>query len=94
VRSRADILFPREKVAVYVDGCFWHGCPRHATIPKTNASYWVPKLTRNRERDAETVTLLESEGWVCLRLWEHEDVIAAADVVESLVRRRREAEPK
>jgi DNA mismatch endonuclease, patch repair protein len=69
-----------------VDGCFWHGCPLHATIPKTNAEYWIPKLARNRERDIETVARLESEGWTCLRVWEHEEVTAAADIVERAVR--------
>ncbi|WP_313788346.1 very short patch repair endonuclease [Subtercola endophyticus] len=74
LRSRADIVFTKQKIAVFIDGCFWHGCPIHATIPKRNADYWVPKLRRNVERDLETTRKLESLGWVVLRFWEHERV--------------------
>lgn len=82
VRSRADIVFTRAKIAVYLDGCFWHGCPLHATLPKRNADYWVPKLTRNRERDMEVTDALTSEGWLVLRYWEHE---AAPDVALRII---------
>ena len=74
LRSRADIVFTRRKLAVFIDGCFWHGCPLHASIPKKNADYWVPKLRRNVERDLETTRSLESLGWTVLRFWEHQDV--------------------
>lgn len=80
-RRRADIVFTRQKVAVFIDGCFWHGCPEHATIPKTHADYWVPKLERNKQRDAETNAELEAGGWVVLRFWEHEDPTAVAQAI-------------
>jgi DNA mismatch endonuclease, patch repair protein len=86
IRTRADIVFPREKVAVYVDGCFWHGCPDHGTMPKANAAFWGPKLARNKERDDEIDQALSQQGWTVIRVWEHEDPVAAADRVEPLVR--------
>lgn len=88
VRSRADIVFGPARVAVYVDGCFWHSCPEHATKPKANAEFWERKLQRNRERDGETNQLLEERGWAVVRVWEHEDPVEAADRVEELVRER------
>ncbi|GGF15348.1 hypothetical protein GCM10011399_06450 [Subtercola lobariae] len=81
LRGRADIVFTKKKLAVYIDGCFWHGCPIHATIPKRNADYWIPKLERNVERDRETTFKLESLGWVVLRFWEHEDVYAIVHAI-------------
>lgn len=86
VRTRADLVFPREKVAVYVDGCFWHGCPDHGTMPKANADFWGPKLARNKERDREIDEALTDEGWTVIRAWEHEDPVSAADRVEHVVR--------
>ncbi|WP_144783761.1 very short patch repair endonuclease [Microbacterium sp. BH-3-3-3] len=71
-RRRANIVFTRQRTAVFIDGCFWHGCPDHATIPKSNTAYWVPKLRRNIERDRETVSSLRAAGWTVLRYWEHE----------------------
>ncbi|KJQ54398.1 Very short patch repair protein [Microbacterium sp. SA39] len=71
-RSRADIVFTRARVAIYIDGCFWHGCPIHATYPKRNSDYWLPKLQRNVERDRETDARLQLAGWKVLRFWEHE----------------------
>lgn len=85
-RRRADIVFPRHKLAVFVDGCFWHGCPEHKTVPKTNAAWWAAKLARNAERDRETDTHLVELGWTVLRIWEHEDPDRAADLVEAAVR--------
>jgi DNA mismatch endonuclease (patch repair protein) len=79
-RRRADIVFPRKQVAVFIDGCFWHGCPAHYVAPKTNQQFWSDKVSRNRSRDLETTTLLQSAGWTVLRFWEHElpeDVAAA-----------------
>jgi DNA mismatch endonuclease, patch repair protein len=70
--GRPDFVFPRERLAVFVDGCFWHGCPQHGRKPGTNASYWVPKLARNKERDVETTKTLRKKNWRVLRLWEHE----------------------
>lgn len=85
-RRRADILFPRQKVAVFVDGCFWHGCPDHKTEPKSNADWWATKLARNAQRDRETDAHLTELGWNVVRIWEHEDPECAADRVEAAVR--------
>jgi DNA mismatch endonuclease (patch repair protein) len=73
---------------VFVDGCFWHGCPEHHTVARANAEYWEEKVRRNRERDADTDVKLRSEGWMVVRLWEHQDVIDAANQVEAAVRVR------
>lgn len=78
VRRRADLVFPRRRVAVYVDGCFWHRCPIHATDPKNNAQWWADKLAGNVERDRDTDARLAATGWTVIRVWEHEDPIAAA----------------
>jgi DNA mismatch endonuclease (patch repair protein) len=67
-----DIVFPKLKLAVFVDGCFWHGCPEHGTLPATNREFWETKITRNRERDREVNRELKKRGWRVLRLWEHE----------------------
>lgn len=67
-----DVVFPTAKVAVFVDGCFWHGCPLHATFPKSNQSYWLPKLAENKERDQRQSEKLSTTGWSVIRLWEHE----------------------
>ena len=88
VRSRADLVLGPAKVAVYVDGCFWHRCPEHGTMPKANADFWDRKLKRNQERDLEVDRLLDERGWKVVRIWEHEDVTAAADRVEGIVRSR------
>ena len=82
---RPDIVFTRARVAVFVDGCFWHGCPEHRTIPRRNQDYWIPKLQRNIDRDAATADALRAEGWLPVRIWEHEGVVAAADRVERMV---------
>ena len=74
LRTRADIVFTRRRIAVYIDGCFWHGCPLHGTSPKANADYWTPKLARNVERDREATVALEALGWIVLRFWSHEPV--------------------
>ena len=70
--GRPDICFTRAKLAVFVDGCFWHGCPVHGTRPKSNAGYWNPKIEGNRARDAKVLALLSEIGWKGLRFWEHE----------------------
>lgn len=79
-RRRIDVAFPRAKVAVLIDGCFWHGCPQHATRPKANADWWRSKLDRNMARDRETDEQLLGAGWTVLRFWEHmpADEVAAA----------------
>lgn len=70
--EKIDIAFPHEKVAIFVDGCFWHGCPLHSHLPKTNEGYWHPKLAKNAARDIAATKRLEAEGWTVLRIWEHE----------------------
>ena len=67
-----DIVFPSAMVAVFVDGCFWHGCPKHATQPKGNASFWATKLAANKERDRKVNHALRAKGWKVLRIWEHD----------------------
>ena len=67
-----DFVFPKLKLAVFVDGCFWHGCPEHGTLPATNKVFWETKITRNRARDREVNRELKKRGWRVLRLWEHE----------------------
>jgi DNA mismatch endonuclease (patch repair protein) len=84
-RRRADVTFPREKVAVFVDGCFWHRCPVHATDPIVNASWWARKLDGNVARDRETDEKLRALGWTAVRFWEHEDMQAAAQTVAEVV---------
>lgn len=80
----ADLVFSRVKLAVFLDGCFWHGCPEHSSLPQAHSSYWEPKLRRNKERDAETNAALRAAGWTVLRIWEHEDPAVAAETVKSL----------
>lgn len=86
VRRRADIVFRKARVAVYVDGCFWHCCPVHGTWPKANADWWREKLEANKARDADTDRKLRDVGWTPIRVWEHEDPQEAADRIEELVR--------
>lgn len=78
LRTRVDIAFRAKRVAVMVDGCFWHVCPRHGTRPKSNEAYWGPKLQRNVERDARVNAALTEAGWTVVRVWEHEDPTQAA----------------
>ena len=84
-RRRADIAFTRAKVAVFIDGCFWHGCPMHGTTPRTNTAFWVEKIARNRARDNDTTNRLEADGWVVLRFWEHEEAASVASSVSLVV---------
>lgn len=86
VRRRADVVFPRARVAVFVDGCFWHGCPLHATWPKANADFWREKIETNRRRDEDTNRKFAEAGWTVVRVWEHEDVEAASLRIEGVVR--------
>lgn len=89
LRRTADLLFRPVKVAVFIDGCFWHGCPAHYTRPKANNAYWAEKVQRNRDRDAETTRILTERGWLALRFWEHEDPAdVAARVISSVEARR------
>lgn len=85
-RKRADMVFMRRRVAVFVDGCFWHSCPIHATTPTANREWWIAKLERNQQRDRETDARLDELGWTVLRFWEHEDPFGAVDLIERTVR--------
>jgi DNA mismatch endonuclease (patch repair protein) len=91
LRRTADLLFPRQRVVVLLDGCFWHGCPEHYSSPRTNATYWSEKVERNVARDRDTDERLAEAGWTVLRIWEHEDVTDAAERVAALIRERRAA---
>lgn len=88
IRRTADIVFRSARVAVFIDGCFWHGCPIHGTFPKSNARYWASKIHQNRERDMETTRLLEARGWTVLRIWEHEPVDRAVEQIAASLPRR------
>jgi DNA mismatch endonuclease (patch repair protein) len=88
---RVDLAFPKTGVAVLVDGCYWHACPVHGTVPKGNARYWMAKLTSNAARDRETTTRLEALGWTVVRVWEHEvPDPAEVRILLALDRQRRE----
>lgn len=88
MRSRADLVLRTAKVAVFVNGCFWHGCPRHATWPKANAAWWRKKILANQDRDRRTDAALRKEGWLAIRVWAHEAPERAAARIERLVRKR------
>ena len=88
LRRRADIAFPSKRVAVMVDGCFWHGCPEHGTWPKENAGWWREKIERNRARDRDTDAKLAEAGWVSVRVWEHEDPAGAAARIAAVLSQR------
>ncbi|WP_457188729.1 very short patch repair endonuclease [Nocardioides sp. P5_E3] len=85
-RRTIDIAFPGRRIAIFVDGCFWHRCPVHSVPAKTNAGWWSEKLAANVARDAHTNTTLEALSWRVVRVWEHEDPIEIADSIELLVR--------
>lgn len=89
LRTRADLVFKGPRVAVFVDGCFWHACPQHATQPASNADWWREKLEANAARDQRVTQALEDRGWHVIRIWEHEDPDEAADKVEDAVLRRK-----
>lgn len=86
-RRRADIVFRGARVAVYVDGCYWHGCPVHGTMPKRNREWWNDKLAANRRRDADTEARLTEAGWTVLRFWEHDDPVESAAKIIAVVKR-------
>lgn len=88
LRRTADLVFPRAKVAVFLDGCFWHGCPEHHTVAAANAKFWRYKVEGNRARDRNTDERLAEAGWVSVRVWEHEDASEAAQRVREVVRGR------
>lgn len=89
IRVRPDIVFPRSQVVVFLDGCFWHGCPDHQRIPKRNRDYWVPKLEANVARDRRADVALAEAGWEVIRIWEHEQLDTAVERVANAVESRR-----
>ena len=92
-RRTIDIAFTRPKVAVFVDGCFWHGCPEHGTQSKTNSEWWRQKIAANRLRDADTNASLVEAGWRVLRFWEHENALEAVRTVVELLEGRKVDDP-
>lgn len=89
VRRTADMVFSSVQVAVFLDGCFWHGCPEHHTVATTNATFWAEKVLTNRARDRDTDRKLTDAGWTCIRVWEHEDPQQAASKIRKIVDERR-----
>ncbi|MEV3892862.1 very short patch repair endonuclease [Streptomyces anulatus] len=89
LRRTADMVFRPAKVAVFIDGCYWHGCPEHYVSPKTNPGYWSEKVARNVARDRDTDERLSAAGWLVLRFWEHQSSDACALSIISAVRERR-----
>lgn len=88
-RRTIDIAFPGAKLAVFIDGCFWHGCPEHRSKPKHNHEWWRAKLEGNRQRDVETDQILVEKGWKVMRFWEHDDPATVASVVSAYIASRR-----
>ena len=89
LNRKADILFRPAKVAVFVDGCFWHGCPIHGTQAKKNAAFWQQKIRQNQERDKDTVIQLQAAGWRVIRVWEHEDLEKTSQEIYDIVAKHR-----
>lgn len=87
-RRVADVAFCGPRVAIFVDGCFWHGCPLHATWPKANADFWRTKILANQERDRDTDRRLQADGWKVVRVWAHEPPERAAERIAKIIERR------
>ncbi|MFC4516026.1 very short patch repair endonuclease [Streptomyces ehimensis] len=94
LRRTADLVFRPVKVAVFIDGCYWHGCPEHYAAPRLNAGYWSDKVARNMARDRDTDERLTAAGWLVLRFWEHEPSDVCADKIALTVLARRAAPEK
>lgn len=88
IAARADIVFSRARLAVFVDGCFWHACPIHYSAPRTNSVYWQAKIAHNVERDVAVTAALEAAGWRVLRVWEHVEPYEAAATIAAVLRSR------
>jgi len=93
IACRADIVFPTARLAVFVDGCFWHRCPIHGVSPRANSEYWRAKLDRNVARDLRNDSALSAAGWEVVRVWEHEDLEQSARSIATLIREKRQAKP-
>lgn len=92
LRRRADVVFPRLRLAVFIDGCYWHGCPTHGTTPRVNQEYWSAKVSANRQRDTDTNLRLEEAGWHVRRYWEHQPPDAvASDIIRLVAELRRQS---
>jgi DNA mismatch endonuclease (patch repair protein) len=89
LRRTADMVFRNVKVAVFIDGCYWHGCPEHYVAPRTNSGYWSEKVAGNIARDRDTDQRLKDAGWLVLRFWEHEPSVSCADQIAATVNERR-----
>ena len=87
-RRTVDVVLPASRTAVFLDGCFWHGCPEHHTWPKNNADWWRLKINANIARDRDMDTKLMAAGWFVVRVWEHETIAAATDRIQAAVRLR------
>lgn len=93
LRARGDIVWSGLRLIVFIDGCFWHGCPDHATRPRANAEWWAEKLDNNIRRDRQTNSDLDERGWTVLRFWEHENPEDVADVICAKLNTLRSADP-
>jgi len=93
LRCEPDLIFPRLKIAVFIDGCYWHGCPEHASWPKTNEVWWRNKIEQNRSRDDRNDRALREAGWTVVRVWEHEPIEEAVRKVIGIVSERRTGPP-
>lgn len=93
-RVRPDVVFTRARVAVFVDGCFWHCCPEHGRQPSVNSGYWAPKLQRNVDRDRQNTAVLERAGWTVVRIWEHQDPAEAVQMVRDAMQRAPGSRPR
>lgn len=94
LRRTADLVFPRAKVAIFVDGCFWHGCPAHHRPASVNSAFWANKIQGTQARDRSTTQFLQERGWAVIRVWEHEDPEVVAESVAAAVRTRSASRPK
>jgi DNA mismatch endonuclease (patch repair protein) len=90
LRVRPDIVFTRQRVAVFVDGCYWHGCPEHGSTPTRNGDYWRAKIVANQARDERVAAGLEAAGWHVVRIWEHDDMDKAAERIAAIVALRQQ----
>ena len=88
LNRRTDIVFRPAKVAIVVDGCFWHGCPIHGTQAKANRKFWTDKIEKNRKRDLETTKLLKESGWKVVRFWEHDNPAVACEKIKNILGKR------
>ncbi|NTV94912.1 MAG: very short patch repair endonuclease [Thiobacillus sp.] len=86
-RRSIDIAFPGKRLAIFIDGCFWHGCSEHRTIPAHNARWWADKIQTNRKRDEDTTLLLQEAGWQVFRFWEHDDPTRIVESVRTFFKR-------